>query len=105
VVRDAAEPDAGACAAIYAPYVSDTAISFEISPPSVAEMAKRISAASRTHAWVVLEDEGRVVGYAYGVPFHTRAAYRWACQVSSISSSAAGAREAAGRFTRSCCPA
>jgi L-amino acid N-acyltransferase YncA len=82
VVRSAAERDAEACAAIYAPYVTDTAISFETRPPSAAEMAQRISAASRTHAWVVLEDEGRVVGYAYGVPFHTRAAYRWACQVS-----------------------
>jgi L-amino acid N-acyltransferase YncA len=45
-------------------------------------MAERIAAATRTHAWLVLEDEGRVVAYAYGVPFHRRAAYRWACEVS-----------------------
>ena len=45
-------------------------------------MAERIAAANSTHAWLVLEDEGRVVGYAYGVPFHRRAAYRWACEVS-----------------------
>lgn len=82
MVRDATERDAEACTAIYAPYVTDTAISFETRAPSVAEMAERITGALRTHAWFVLEDQGRVVGYAYGVPFHTRAAYRWACHVS-----------------------
>jgi L-amino acid N-acyltransferase YncA len=83
LIRDATERDAEACAAIYAPYVTDTAISFETEPPSPADMAERIAAASRTHAWLVLEDEGRVVGYAYGGPFHRRAAYRWACEVSA----------------------
>jgi phosphinothricin acetyltransferase len=81
-VRDASERDAAACAAIYAPYVTDTAITFESDPPSAAEMAERIAASLRSHAWVVLEDEERVVGYAYGGPFHKRAAYRWACEVS-----------------------
>jgi L-amino acid N-acyltransferase YncA len=82
LVRDASERDAEACARIYAPYVTDTAISFETEPPPAAEMARRIAAARRTHAWLVAEDEGRVVGYAYGVPFRPRAAYRWACEVS-----------------------
>jgi phosphinothricin acetyltransferase len=81
-VRDASERDAKACAAIYAPYVTDTAITFESDPPSPAEMAERIATTLRTHAWVVLEDGGRVVGYAYGGPFKSRAAYRWACEVS-----------------------
>ena len=81
-MRDATAHDAAACAAIYAPYVTDTAISFESDPPSVAVMAERITAAVRTHAWVVLEAEGRVVGYAYGGPFSPRPAYRWACEVS-----------------------
>jgi phosphinothricin acetyltransferase len=45
-------------------------------------MATRIAAAQRTHAWVVVEDEGRVVGYAYGGPFKSRPAYRWSCEVS-----------------------
>ena len=81
-VRDAVKDDAAACAAIYAPYVTDTAISFETDPPPPAEMADRIASAGRTHAWVVLEDEGRIVGYAYGAPFASRAAYRWSCQVS-----------------------
>jgi L-amino acid N-acyltransferase YncA len=81
-IRDATERDAEACAAIYAPYVADTAITFEYDPPSVAEMARRITAARRTHAWVVLEDGDRVVGYAYAGPYKERAAYRWTCEVS-----------------------
>jgi phosphinothricin acetyltransferase len=81
-IRDATDRDARACAAIYAPYVTDTAISFEFEPPTPAEMAERIAAVQRTHAWLVLEDAGRVVGYAYGSPFKARAAYRWSCEVS-----------------------
>jgi L-amino acid N-acyltransferase YncA len=81
-VRDATEADAAACAAIYAPYVTDTAISFEVDPPSPAEMAERIATASRKYAWLVLEDDGRVVGYAYGGRFNARLAYRWAAEVS-----------------------
>ena len=82
VVRDATVDDAEACVAIYAPYVENTAITFEIEPPTVEVMAGRIESALRTHAWLVLEEQGRVVGYAYGGPFKTRAAYRWSCEVS-----------------------
>jgi len=82
IVRDASERDAEACAAIYAPYVTDTAITFETDPPTAAEMAERITTAVRTHAWLVLEIDGRVVGYAYAGPAKARAAYRWACEVS-----------------------
>ncbi|WP_207925845.1 arsinothricin resistance N-acetyltransferase ArsN1 family B [Actinocrispum wychmicini] len=81
-VRDASVDDAAACAAIYAPYVTDTAITFELDPPSPAEMAARINSVATTHAWLVLEDAGDVVGYAYGGPFKARAAYRWSCEVS-----------------------
>jgi L-amino acid N-acyltransferase YncA len=82
MVRDASEHDAEACAAIYAPYVTDTAISFETEPPDAAAMAARIAAAQQTHAWLVYEEDGRVVGYAYGGAFRTRAAYRLSCEVS-----------------------
>jgi len=74
--------DASACAAIYAPYVRETAVSFEGEPPTPAEMAERIAAATRTHAWIVHEDHDRVVGYAYGGPHQKRAAYRFSCEVS-----------------------
>jgi phosphinothricin acetyltransferase len=45
-------------------------------------MAERIAAAAREYAWLVLEEDARVVGYAYGSRFHPRSAYRWACEVS-----------------------
>src|ERR1700753_693797 len=78
-IRDASAEDAAACAAIYAPYVRDTVISFETCPPDVAEMAGRIDA---SHAWLMGEADGHVIGYAYGGPFNPREAYRWACSVS-----------------------
>jgi L-amino acid N-acyltransferase YncA len=81
-VRDATKHDAGACAAVYAPYVTDTVVTFESEPPSAADMAERIAAAQRTHAWLVLEDDGRVVGYAYGGPYRSREAWRWSCETS-----------------------
>ncbi|MDT7710588.1 MAG: hypothetical protein QOG20_6195 [Pseudonocardiales bacterium] len=79
MIRDATPHDAGVCAAIYAPYVTDTAITFETDPPDADALRARIAAA---HAWVVAEDAGRVVGYAYGAPHKERAAYRWSCEVS-----------------------
>ncbi len=82
LVRLATPQDAAACAAIYAPYVEDTAISFELEPPSAQEMAIRIESSLQTHAWFVLEQGGAVAGYAYGAPMHRRAAYRWSCEVS-----------------------
>src|SRR5579875_4163677 len=81
-VREAAIADAAACAAIYAPYVEGTAVTFESVPPTPEEMAGRIAAALATHAWLVLVDDGRVVGYDYGGPHKSRAAYRWSCEVS-----------------------
>ncbi len=81
-IRDARPDDAAACAAIYAPYVRDTAITFELDPPDADEMAARIIAAQRAHAWLVAEDDEQVIGYAYGGEFKSRAAYRFTCEVS-----------------------
>jgi L-amino acid N-acyltransferase YncA len=82
MIRDAEAADAERCAAIYAPYVRETTISFESEPPAAEEMARRIAEAQRAHAWLVLETDGEVVGYAYGGPFMARAAYQWATSVS-----------------------
>jgi L-amino acid N-acyltransferase YncA len=81
-IRDADRRDGAACAAIYAPYVTDTAVTFEVEPPTATAMADRIEAALRTHSWLVLEDDGRIVGYAYGHTFAQRSAYRFACETS-----------------------
>ena len=79
MIRDATPADAPAIAAIYAPMVTDTVISFEEEPPTAEEMAERMAA---SHVWLVVEEGGDVVGYAYGAPFHRRAAYRWSVEAS-----------------------
>ncbi|HZZ48948.1 MAG TPA: GNAT family N-acetyltransferase [Pseudonocardia sp.] len=81
-IRDADERDGAACAAVYAPYVTDTVTTFEDVPPTPVEMGRRIVAARRAHAWLVATEDERVIGYAYGGPHHSRAAYRWSCEVS-----------------------
>ncbi len=76
------ERDAAACAAIYAPYVEATPISFEEKVPDPLEMEMRISRYLATHPWLVAEEGGEVVGYAYACRHLERAAYRWAADVS-----------------------
>ena len=75
-VRPARLGDAAAIQAIYAPIVADTAISFEIEPPSVAEMERRIVATLERYPYLVAERDGALLGYAYGGEHRSRAAYR-----------------------------
>jgi phosphinothricin acetyltransferase len=79
-IRPARIEDAAAIAAIYAPYVTDTAITFELDPPDVAEMRTRIAQVTTTHPWLVAERDGVMVGYAYATTYRTRAAYRWVAE-------------------------
>jgi L-amino acid N-acyltransferase YncA len=81
-VRDAVSSDAAACAAVYAPYVRDTAITFELEAPGAEQMEARIAASQSSHAWLVLEQDGAVAGYAYGSTWQSRPAYRFSCEVS-----------------------
>jgi phosphinothricin acetyltransferase len=74
--------DAAACAAIYAPSVETTPISFELVPPDAAEFARRIARYSATHQFLVAEEGGEVVGYAYACRWRERPAYDWAVEVS-----------------------
>ena len=75
--RLATPADGAACAAIYAPYVADTAISFEAVPPTADEMAARIARTIERTPWVVVEVDGVVRAYAYGTRHRDRAAYDW----------------------------
>jgi len=81
-IRPATAEDAGGVCSIYAPIVETTTISFESTPPDTAEMARRIAAASETHAWLVADGPHGVAGYAYGGSHRARAAYRFATEVS-----------------------
>jgi phosphinothricin acetyltransferase len=80
-MRPATSADAAPCAAIYAPFVTDSWISFELEPPTADEMAARIADYGASHGWLVAEHDGRVTGYAYGSPHRSRAAYASSCDV------------------------
>jgi len=82
-IRDA-DPghDAAACAAIYAPHVEGSPVSFEERAPDAAELAARIGRYGGSHAWLVAERGGEVAGYAYATAFNERPAYRWSTSVS-----------------------
>lgn len=82
-IRDAdSTRDAAACAAIYAPHVEGSAVSFEEQAPDAEEMRRRIEHYGTGHAWLVAERGGQVVGYAYATAFNERPAYRWSAGVS-----------------------
>jgi L-amino acid N-acyltransferase YncA len=73
--------DAAACAAIYAPFVRSTAVSFEERPPSARELGVRIERQSLRYPWLVAERAGTIAGFAYAAQHRERAAYRWATDV------------------------
>jgi phosphinothricin acetyltransferase len=80
VIELARESDAAAIAEVYAPMVRDTAVSFELEPPSVAEIQRRIAEGVRRLPWLVCRLDERVAGYAYASSFRSRPAYRWTAE-------------------------
>jgi len=81
-IRMAAADDGEQIAAIYGPYVRDTAISFEVDPPSGAEMGQRVASLTATYPWLVCTSDAAVLGYAYASRHRERAAYQWSADVS-----------------------
>jgi L-amino acid N-acyltransferase YncA len=82
LIRLAEEGDAPQIAAIYAPVVRDTIISFEAEPPSAEEIARRVRDTLVRWPWLVCERDGEVLGYAYAGAHRSRAAYQWSVDVS-----------------------
>ena len=81
-IRMAHVGDAASIAAIYAPFVRDTSVSFEMVPPSADEMADRMRKTFAIAPYLVSETDGRIDGYAYAGQWRTRAAYQWSTEVS-----------------------
>jgi L-amino acid N-acyltransferase YncA len=80
-VRAATLDDAAAIAAIYAPYVTASVISFETEAPDAAQMAERMGEAGGHFPWLVACDgDGTVLGYAYACAFRSRPAYRFSVE-------------------------
>lgn len=82
IIRDVTLKDAEKLVEIYAPYVLNTAITFEYEVPSVEEFTKRIKTICDSYPYLVAEVDHEVVGYAYASAFHPRAAYQWCAEVS-----------------------
>ncbi|MCI0650459.1 MAG: N-acetyltransferase family protein [Planctomycetes bacterium] len=95
-LRFAAPADAAGIAAIYAPIVRDTPISFETEPPAPAEMERRLRDGIASFPWLVCARGGEIAGYAYAGEHRKRAAYRWSVEV-SIYIAAARRRAGIGR--------
>ena len=81
LIRLASADDAEGMLAIYAPVVRETAISFELEPPSVEEFRGRIETTLARYPWLACEIDGVVAGYAYASEYKPRAAYRWSVEV------------------------
>lgn len=82
MIRIANEADVPVMLDIYAPYVQTTTISFEYDPPSQEEFLRRFRSITAQFPWLVWEEEGRILGYAYASPPFERAAYRWCAEPS-----------------------
>ncbi len=81
-IRAANVSDAQALLEIYAPYVKNTAITFEYEVPKLADFRKRIENTLKKYPYIVAEADREILGYAYTGAFKERAAYDWAVEVS-----------------------
>jgi L-amino acid N-acyltransferase YncA len=81
IIRLVTQDDAADIADIYRPFVESTPISFETEPPDELEIRKRIAGILPTYPWLVCEQAGRVVGYAYASRHRPRAAYQWSAEM------------------------
>lgn len=81
-IRMAVKEDAPELLAIYAPYVKNTAISFEYQVPTREEFTLRIANTLTSYPYLVALREGSILGYAYASAFHPRAAYSWSAELS-----------------------
>jgi len=82
MIRIAQTHDADNIRAIYAPFVTDSSVSFEEQPPSTADIEARLETTLNTHPWLVWSEGSGVAGYAYASQHRTRASYRWSTDVS-----------------------
>jgi phosphinothricin acetyltransferase len=78
----ATEDDVDAIMDIYRPYILETAITFEYEEISKEAFLERMRTVQKQFPWLVCEQEGKVIGYAYCSKFKERAAFGWDCECS-----------------------
>lgn len=81
-IRSVRPSDVEELVAIYAPYVEETVITFETQVPTATEFADRIEKILEKFPYLVAEEEGRILGYAYASTYYPRAAYDWTVELS-----------------------
>jgi len=81
MIRYVEPKDAEEICGIYNFFVNNTDITFEEQPVSAAEMEKRIRDVTATYPWLVVEEEGRILGYAYSGKYRERSAYRYTAEL------------------------
>jgi phosphinothricin acetyltransferase len=82
MIRIAKAEDAPKFSEIYRPYVEKSAVSFETEAPDTAEFCRRIKETEKNYPWIVLEEDGKILGYAYAHRYRERKAYDWAVESS-----------------------
>ena len=80
MIRSATPDDANAICHIYNHYVQNTITTFEEQPVLVKEMQRRILDVTNSLPWLVSEDNGKVIGYAYASKWKSRCAYRFSAE-------------------------
>ena len=80
MIRIATEADVPEMLAIYAPYIENTTITFEYTVPTEAEFLARFRSLTEQFPWLVWEERGKILGYAYGSAPFQRDAYRWCAE-------------------------
>lgn len=79
-----ASPENGAaCSEIYKPFVENTSVTFEYTPPDAEEFARRIASLQGKFPWLLCKKQGEVLGYVYASAHHPRAAFQWDVEVSA----------------------
>ena len=77
MIRPAKATDVPAMLAIYGPYVTDTPITFDYEPPTEAAFTAKYNRITSRYPWLLLEEDGRILGYAYADRAFEKAAYAW----------------------------
>ena len=82
MIRLATRADVPAILNIYAPYIRETAITFEYDVPEISDFEARFDSITARYPWIVWEEDGRILGYAYGDAAFARRAYAWDADMS-----------------------
>jgi len=82
MIRPIEKNDIASCLAIYNQYIEKSTVTFETERLNLQQFTARVDAVTERYPWIVLEEEGEVLGYAYLDSFNPRAAYQWVCDLS-----------------------